>query len=360
MIFDHNVEPLKAARQRQALGLLRDSHTLYSLAFATCTTEADRESARYGLRQTARILARRDCSAEWVLTRHCDDQSAEYQENSKKYYNRFEDYALAGVKINKISDPDRVNFPLRHIFHSQNDELQDLEYVKTAFYRGISTIMIKSDEWCTAEGNIDEIIKYVDVIIYCYFSAEIAKYKKCIYVPLMFLMNDFLSPIHEQSGEYEKPASARPYRWSFMGGINKSSRRQMFEVMQTIPNGAHHLTMGWMTEDALGPRDYRTVMNHSVFVPCPAGWANLESYRTWEALEAGCIPLVERREGYDYFSLALGSHPLPTFDSWEQVPGFIATLDENAIEGLRSTCSSWWKNYKISLQDKITAEILKL
>ncbi|KPF82479.1 hypothetical protein IP70_20925 [alpha proteobacterium AAP38] len=360
MIFDHNVEPLKAARQRQALGLLRDSHTLYGLALATCATEAERESARYGLRQTARILARRDCPAEWILTRHFDDQSAEHQESSRKYYNRFEDFALSGVKVDKIADPNRIHFPYRHVFYSFSDEAQELEYVKTSFYRGFSTVMIKSDEWYTAENNIDEFIKYVDVVIYSYFSAEIAKYKKCIYIPLMFLMNGFLPPPDEQSEKYDRPASARPYTWSFMGGINKSSRKQMFDSMQAVPNGAHHLTMGWMTEDALAPRDYRTVMDNSVFVPCPAGWSNLESYRVWEALEAGCIPLVERREGYDYFSLALGNHPLPTFDCWDQVPGFIAGLDPSAVEGLRSTCSAWWKNYKLSLKDKIAAEMLKL
>lgn len=359
MIFDFNVEPLKAAKQRHALGLFKDSQILYQLALSTCTTESERESARYGLRQIARILARPDCHDQWAITRHYDDQSPEYLEGRKKYYNRFEDYALAGIKMDSISDPNRVHFPLRHVFHGMEDEAQELEYAKTAFYNTISTVLIKSDEWYTAEGYIDELVKYVDVIIYSYFSAEIAKYKKAIYVPLMFLLNDFLPPGQDQGAIHEKPANARTYKWSFMGGINKSSRRQMFEVMQTVPNGAHHLTMGWMTEDAFGPQDYRIVMDNSVFVPCPAGWSNLESYRVWEALEAGCIPLVERREGYDYFSLALGSHPLPTFDTWDQVPGFIAALDDSAVEALRSTCSAWWRNYKISLQERITAEVRK-
>jgi hypothetical protein len=58
----------------------------------------------------------------------------------------------------------------------------------------------------------------------------------------------------------------------------------------------------------LNIEDYAQLLSETIFAPCPAGWENLDSFRVCEALEAGCIPIVERRPFYDYFRHLFGDH----------------------------------------------------
>ena len=46
----------------------------------------------------------------------------------------------------------------------------------------------------------------------------------------------------------------------------------------------------------------------SIFVPCPRGNSSPDTFRLYEALEAGSIPIVERDEYWD-----LGAHQLFKF-----------------------------------------------
>ncbi len=61
----------------------------------------------------------------------------------------------------------------------------------------------------------------------------------------------------------------------------------MLEAMQALDGGVWHLTAGFGTPDNLSTETYRAMLDDSVIVPCPSGWANLETFRVYEALEAG-------------------------------------------------------------------------
>jgi hypothetical protein len=77
----------------------------------------------------------------------------------------------------------------------------------------------------------------------------------------------------------------------------------------------------------------------------------LDSFRVCEALEAGCIPIVERRPFYDYFRHLLGDHPMLTVADWGEAPGLIAALrkDKGALDRRRLACARWWQDYKSAL-----------
>jgi hypothetical protein len=93
------------------------------------------------------------------------------------------------------------------------------------------------------------------------------------------------------------------------------------------------------------------LLSETIFAPCPAGAENLDSFRVCEALEAGCIPIVERRPFYDYFRHLLGDHPMLTVTDWSEAPGLIAGLrkDRGALDRRRLACARWWQDYKTSL-----------
>jgi len=94
--------------------------------------------------------------------------------------------------------------------------------------------------------------------------------------------------------------------------------------------------------------EYAAILEESVFSPCPIGMQNLDSFRVYESLEAGCIPIVERRPNHDYFACLFGSHPMITIDNWNQAPAIIADLlhDAHVLEARRKQCEAWWITYR--------------
>jgi len=155
-----------------------------------------------------------------------------------------------------------------------------------------------------------------------------------------------------------KDISHRKYIWSFAGQITKSTRAAMIAQMKKIPHHYVHETFQWDSPKALTVIDYRNLLLDSIFVPCPTGWWNLDSYRVSEALECGCIPIVEKTP-LDYFGKFLGDHPFLSVKSWEEAPAMINALlaDPQKLEERRLKCYTWWVEYKKTLQGK-TAEMI--
>jgi hypothetical protein len=160
------------------------------------------------------------------------------------------------------------------------------------------------------------------------------------------------------TAEPPRPAAERPYVWSFVGDPHKTTRALMRRHMRTVPGGFEHLISGWDSSDSLSTDDYRRVLDQSVFAPCPAGTVNLDCYRVYEALEAGCIPIVMRRPGYDYFDRLLPGHPMPVVQDWAMAPGLVTSLiDGGGCEALRQACQSWWTGYKSQLIAQISVDL---
>lgn len=152
-----------------------------------------------------------------------------------------------------------------------------------------------------------------------------------------------------------KNANDRKYNWVFAGQIEKFTRVSMINNMRKIPHYHIHETFDFNSPDALSATDYRDLLLESIFVPCPRGWWNLDSFRLSEALECGCIPIVENAP-FDYFSKIFGkSYPFPCLRSWNEVPKVLRPLffHPERIEKLRQDCYQWWQNYKAETKKQI-------
>jgi len=81
------------------------------------------------------------------------------------------------------------------------------------------------------------------------------------------------------------------------------------------------------------------------------GNVHLETYRPYEALECGTIPILEKRLTIDYYRELWGDHPVPTVRSWKEAHSFIRHMLENPTEldVLQQRCTTWWKLYKLQL-----------
>jgi hypothetical protein len=147
----------------------------------------------------------------------------------------------------------------------------------------------------------------------------------------------------------------RRYLWSFIGQAAKASRPEMIRALLPIDPKFTHITDSGQSVPLMGRDEYQQILCDTVFVPAPMGNVNLDSFRLYEALECGSIPVVEKRISLDYFARLLGEHPLPTFASWAQAAALIREMrsDRGRLDGLQRECVEWWTNYKQKLREGI-------
>jgi hypothetical protein len=211
-----------------------------------------------------------------------------------------------------------------------------------AFQGKNAWLLHMSDE--TYEGGYDR---------YDCFRGVLRSYWSSIFNPRRVLQ----FPVGYTAGSQPaRPLSAaeRAYIWSFAGGAAKSSRPEMIKAFSLIAPGFVHITDA-PNAKPIGAGEYQQIMRQSVFAPCAMGNVNLECYRPYEALQAGAVPILEKRIGLDYFRGLLGEHPMPTFTTWPEAARFVMRMkaDFAAQDRLIAQCAEWWTGYKRDLSARI-------
>ncbi len=217
-----------------------------------------------------------------------------------------------------------------------------VDYYRRAFEAGCRIILVHlSDEAFKDDTGAH---RYCDGVIRNYHSELLADFSRIHFTPLGYKAG------LAREGYIPKTASERKYLWSFAGDAKKLTRVPMLEAMTPLGDGFQHLTEGFNSSDALSVGAYRALLDETIVVPCPGGWSNLETFRVYEALEAGCIPIVEKRPGFDTFTTLLGPHPMPTIMTWAEGAALVGRLKSaGELEPLRRACSEWWEARKLTL-----------
>ena len=110
-------------------------------------------------------------------------------------------------------------------------------------------------------------------------------------------------------------------------------------------------------EKGLKQGGYSKLLAKSLFVPCMRG-QNVETYRLWEALEHGCIPIYIRSTGddtyFEYISKHLPIISLPTIDHALQ---FMESLlkNQSTLGQYRATLLTKWLEWKAELAKECMA-----
>lgn len=219
-------------------------------------------------------------------------------------------------------------------------------YYRRAFEAGCRIVLVHLSD----EAFKDDLgaYRYCDAVIRNYYSELLAESSKIQFIPLGFKTG------FANGATTRKSAHDRKYLWSFAGDAKKLTRAEMLTAMGALDGGFQHLTEGFGSADALSTSDYRALLDDTIVVPCPGGWSNLETFRVYEALEAGCIPIVEKRPNFDYFTRLLGPHPMPTVMTWSEAADLVKRLHaEGGLEPLRQKCTAWWNGYKPALAQTV-------
>ena len=143
----------------------------------------------------------------------------------------------------------------------------------------------------------------------------------------------------------------RNYKWSFLGTTHGSSRYDLLNKHKNITPNFINLSENFSGKKSMDTDDYYKILNNSIFAPIPHGYFHPETYRLYEALEAGCIPIIENP--FQFFDNFLPNNPLLSVNSWEDSSTIIKKYLENKkdIEILRNKINDWWTQHKENLKE---------
>ncbi|MFH0902133.1 MAG: hypothetical protein V2A73_15995 [Pseudomonadota bacterium] len=150
------------------------------------------------------------------------------------------------------------------------------------------------------------------------------------------------------------PLADRPLLWAFQGQSNHVHRQRMVDVLGKRNDGRLVVTGGFAQGK---PRpEYLADLGQARIVPCPSGLWTPDSFRMAEALEAGCLPCVERRSpqwkgGGNFWQFALNTQPMPCVKDWTELPRILDGYRSNpvALQRDANRAAAWWLGYKRQL-----------
>ena len=186
-------------------------------------------------------------------------------------------------------------------------------------------------------------------------------YNKCSHVWRSFCSNKYFKndkvkciPIGYKSGILNKQKNNRKYKWTFTGTPHKSSRHDLLFQFSDIKPFFCHKTEKFDRKN-ISVDEMSEVLSSTEFIPCPYGFFHPDSYRVYEALECGCIPIVEN--AYQYYDRLYPNNPLIKVNKWKDVKPILQGWDKEQIKKKSEECILWWSKQKSDIQDFIKNKI---
>lgn len=167
----------------------------------------------------------------------------------------------------------------------------------------------------------------------------------------------------EEQDVYSAP---RRHPWSFLGQVTHARREECVSMLRLRPDAldgvlveTEGFTQGWPHGDY-----WRALANSKVAL-APSGPVSPDSFRTYEALEAGAIPIADNRAPHDtetenYWQRVFPDVPFPTVDSGWQ--GLSETIDDliAAWPAPANRVYAWWQREKRRIAWRLGDDVAEL
>jgi len=278
-------------------------------------------------------------------------------------------------KDKKIIKQEEMNYAWG-LYHKKNSDKWIYEILKKIEYSIIEdeTQLEKEDTLIIIDSSVEKKVEfYVRLRLICskifliHLGDETSEpdastvYQNCEHVWRTFCSNKYFQsekvtciPIGYKSGVLNLNRNNRKYKWAFVGTPHKSSRHDLLFQLSEIKPSYCHKTKKF--DQKIIPVDEMTeVLCSTEFLPCPNGFFHPETYRVYEALECGCIPIVEN--AYKYYDRLFPNNPFLKVDMWANVKNIIKNWKQDQITKKRNECKNWWNNLKNKLQESIKEKI---
>jgi hypothetical protein len=155
--------------------------------------------------------------------------------------------------------------------------------------------------------------------------------------------------IFNSIGSIGNPAPC--WDWFFAGQVTNPRRKECVDALCEINSGFLMTTEGFM--QGMPQVEYYGHMRQARIIPCPSGPLTPDSFRFAEALECGCVPILDGHapDGIKgYWDMVLGPHhPLPVIEDWSELPAMMQSLLVG-YEAIQRYTQYFWKSYKLKLR----------
>ena len=210
-----------------------------------------------------------------------------------------------------------------------------------------------SDEYCNDSISFYSFSQCLGVVrIYNRTDIPASVQSKVVTIPLGYHWT-----MGEGSDDPLNKTPRLPFRntvWSFYG-TGWQDRKKLLEPLTQIQPHSLLLVNSWESPEKLTRNQYIARLLDSVFIPCPRG-NNIETFRLYEALECGCIPLYVKTPGDEAYIQRLQEELgiLPV-SSWGEAAALVNHLmkEKHLLETYRNTLLTQWRVWKNKLGDRV-------
>ena len=272
-------------------------------------------------------------------------------------------FELTWGKYHEDNSKDWIYFLLQDIDYKSINSEEEIDkgdtviivdsgiHFKEHFYIKLNTLTKRFFLFHMGDEHLDKrtepIYSYCDYIWRTYCSPKYFKSNKVKCIPPGYKSG------FKQKFDLDKK---RHYKWCFFGTQHKSSRHDMnFQLEKIKPNFVNRIDKFADKKKSANVEEMEKVFFNTNFTPCPAGFFHPESYRIYEALQCGTIPIVE--SVYNYFDNIYPSNPFIKINKWKEAKEIIDNWSDDQILNKRKECINWWNQYlsdhKNFIQEKI-------
>jgi hypothetical protein len=159
----------------------------------------------------------------------------------------------------------------------------------------------------------------------------------------------------QRIAQFKYHALDRDHDCSFSGQITHQRRHEMVEALEPL---GYYLNKTQGFTQGLSRDDYYELLSVTRCTPAPSGPATLSSFRAFEALESGGVPILDlvcptAQDGILYWESVLGQdHPLPTVFHWSEAQRWIEDVAMRWPDS-GTQVFSWWQMYKRETRNRL-------
>jgi hypothetical protein len=145
--------------------------------------------------------------------------------------------------------------------------------------------------------------------------------------------------------------------------VNHPLRHEAVELLASLDRTNALLAPTKRFASGMPQQAYLRALAQSKVVACPAGVRSADSFRVWEALAAGAVPVADDRSpayGRGFWHMLFGeAPPFPIVDEWGQFP---AILDQvlGAWPANATRLQAWWLRWQRDLRRRFAADLAEL
>lgn len=220
-----------------------------------------------------------------------------------------------------------------------------------------------------AEEDLSDKIDY-------FISNPLCQFVWRNYVHPKYLKNSivkfFCSGYKNKFCSYISEDIKKEYLWSFSGAMHHDERNIPIALYKDkLPDSykVHETpSMSFNSSEGLSTKEYSELIQKSKYVLCPPGKIIFETFRLYEAIEGGAIPITidifikDKPSYYQYlFPIEAGNNPFIITETWEESINIVNKIEEtNKYHDILKECKDYWLKCKNYWKKELSNDILKL